>query len=92
MNKEQLFTVIRGLVELLYNLPGCAAGGCCHIITDDGNLDDNSIKFVIQWCNSIEHANRIDKDISLLLCKYLLRLTEDERFDALHYTNFSEQS
>lgn len=32
-------------LDLLYSLPGCAAGGPLHIVIDDGNVDDHHLDF-----------------------------------------------
>jgi len=35
------------LVKELYERNG--AGGCLHIVLDDGNLDDHNVEFCIRW-------------------------------------------
>lgn len=30
--------IIVGLIHILYCLPECGSGGCCHIVTDDNNI------------------------------------------------------
>jgi len=72
--------VIVGLIETLYSLPRCGAGGLCHIVTDDDNILDDDIKWVIDYCNEVENKNRIEKELVLLICELLLQLTFEQRF------------
>lgn len=66
-------------IQTLYSLPSCGAGGCCHIVTDDDNLQDKDLQFVIDYCNSPENADRVDKELSELICKLLLQLSFEQR-------------
>ena len=66
-------------IQTLYSLPSCGAGGCCHIVTDDDNLQDKDLQFVIDYCNSPENTDRVDKELSELICKLLLQLSFEQR-------------
>ena len=66
-------------IQTLYSLPGCGAGGCCHIVTDDGNIQDKDLQFVIDYCNRPENADCVDKELSELICKLLLQLSFEQR-------------
>ena len=82
-NKGDLKILVPILISALYNLPGCSTGGLCHIVTDDYNLEDHHIKFVIDYCNREENKFRIEKDLCILICEYLLQVPEDDRFEVL---------
>lgn len=43
-------------IKEYYSIEGNGAGGNLHIVTDDGNLDDDCIKFCIRRC-----VNKKDK-------------------------------
>ena len=73
------YQVISKLIYLLYDLDDCGAGGCCHFVTDDDNLYDDDLKFVIEYCQRKENANCIDKEISTLICTLLLDLSFAQR-------------
>ena len=56
------------------------AGGGCHIVLDDGNVDDRSVKFCITWCKDIKDPAGLD-----LMNRLLNDFTENER-RALYYS------
>ena len=66
-------------IQTLYSLPDCSSGGCCHIVTDDDNIQDENLQFVIDYCNMPENANMVDKELSELICKLLLQLSFEQR-------------
>lgn len=76
---NQKACVILKLIRLLYTLPGCGSGGLCHIVTDDDNIKDVDLLWVINYCNKPENANRVDAEISALICILLLNLNYDQR-------------
>ena len=55
------------------NQPGNAAGGSLHIILDDGNIEDNSVQYCIQY--AIEHKDRPGENLArkLLLLSWRQR-------------------
>jgi len=71
--------IILQSIKTLYSLPNCSAGGCCHIVTDDDNIQDEDLQFVIDYCNEPENADRVDKELSELICKLLLQLSFEQR-------------
>ena len=71
--------IIMMAIQMLYTLPGCGAGGCCHIVTDDDNIDDDSLQFVIEYCDRPENADRVDRELSKLICELLLQLSFEQR-------------
>jgi hypothetical protein len=59
------------LIEKYYETDG--AGGCCHILLDDGNYGHRNAKFCLDY--SIEHKDFWGETISRLL----LEFTEEEQ-------------
>ena len=55
------------------------AGGGCHIVLDDGNVDDRSVRYCITWCKNIKDSVGLD-----LMNRLLNDFTESER-RALYY-------
>jgi hypothetical protein len=84
MSIENIRIILPELIRELYSLPGCGCGGLCHIITDDYNTEDSDIKFVISEYNKPENSDRIDKDLGLLICNYLMQINDQfDRFKAM---------
>ena len=80
--------IIVDLIHILYDLPDCLSGGCCHIVTDDDNIDDDDLKWVMDYCHRPENKNCIDRELSYTLCEMLLQLTHEQRvclFDMMNY-------
>ena len=78
--------IIVELIHLLYDLPDCSAGGCCHIVTDDDNIEDNDLKFVIDYCNEPDNA-KLDKELSRTICELLLQLSREQRICLFYLMN-----
>lgn len=73
--------IIQGLVRILYNLPECMTGGLCHIVTDDGNIRDCDLKFVINQCSV--NPDEVDVELSKCICEIMSQLTIEQRAAAL---------
>lgn len=71
------FILLDKYCGLLYDLEGCACGGLAHVLIDDSNLDDGTIKFTLNLCD--KESDRIEADIVRLICKELSSLTYDQR-------------
>lgn len=71
--------IIEGMIHTLYDQPCCSCGGLCHIVTDDDNIRDEDLKFVIEYCEREENASRPDKELSSWICQLLLQLTFEQR-------------
>ena len=41
---------VRARIVAYYRKPGNEAGGYCHVVLDDGNLGDNSIRYCLGAC------------------------------------------
>ena len=68
---------IREYVSCLYKLDGCCTGGLLHIVLDDGNLDDDDIKWCLDRC--IENPEEEESGIGKLICEELLKLPMEQR-------------
>lgn len=71
--------IIEGMIHILYDQPDGVCGGLCHIVTDDDNIRDSDLKFVIEYCEEEENANCSDKELSSWICQLLLQLTFEQR-------------
>ena len=45
LTKQEIALAV--LFRAVYELPGHACGGCCHIVTDDDNIEDDNIDFCL---------------------------------------------
>ena len=70
---------INELISCLYNLEECECGGILHIVTDNDNLDDGSIKYCIEECYKEENKDREEIELAKLICNELLKLSIQER-------------
>jgi hypothetical protein len=61
------------LVRALYATPHGAAGGCLHIVLDDGNVEDASVLFCL------EHAQKEGCPTCEALACALLRMSKTQR-------------
>lgn len=68
---------IRELIACLYNLEGCCTGGLAHIITDDDNIEDHHIKFVLEECE--KNKDKEEAGLVKLICEELLKLSIQQR-------------
>lgn len=75
---------IRELISCLYQLEGCCGGGLCHIVTDDDNIDDESLLCVIEQAKA--NPEETESGLAILICEELLKLSLPER--ALLFSNF----
>lgn len=70
---------IRELIACLYALEGCCCGGLAHIVTDDNNIEDHHIQFVLNECNLDENKDREEVGLVKLICEELLKLSIQQR-------------
>lgn len=73
------FYLVKELIHLLYQLDECSTGGCCHIVTDDNNIYDRDLDWVIEYCNREETKDRIDRELSKTICIILKEMTFQQR-------------
>jgi hypothetical protein len=62
-----------GIVRDYYAKPGNSMGGSLHLVLEDGNIDDDSVRFCLQW--AIEKG---DQD-GIGLAGMLLTMTRTQR-------------
>lgn len=70
---------IRELINCLYQLEGCCCGGLAHIVTDDENIEDHHIQFVLDECDKEENQDREEVGLVKLICTELLKLSIQQR-------------
>ena len=71
--------LIKDMLSFLYDTLEEGCGGLCHIVTDDDNIDDDSLKFVIENASKEEFKDRKDKNVSIYICKSMLKLSLIQR-------------
>lgn len=61
------------MIHVLYTY--CCSGGCCHIVTDNNNIYDEDLDWVIEFSQKEENKNRIEAELSIAICKMLKTMT-----------------
>ena len=61
----------------LYRLEGCETGGLLHVVLDDDNYDIPNLVSTFKDC--MQHPEKEESVIGLLICKELLKLSTEER-------------
>lgn len=61
----------------LYQLPGCGAGGCLHILLDDSNYRDSDLEFCRQYCE--KHAEGEERELAMKILDIYSEMTLQER-------------
>jgi hypothetical protein len=61
----------------LYQLPGCGAGGCLHILLDDNNYRDSDLEFCRKYCE--ENAEGEERELAIKILKIYSALSLEER-------------
>lgn len=83
MNKHVAYhpamPIIYQMIQTLYEINDCGCGGLAHIVTDDDNIDDRSIRFVDGESCSEQNQDRIEAPLVHCIMTYLLKLTYDQR-------------
>ena len=90
------FSPVAKMIHVLYELDGCLCGGKCHIVTDDNNIRNSDLEFVIEECNNDIHA--IDSELSRAICEAMLQMTIEQRIilfysiesDSFIFENYTE--
>ncbi len=72
---------VKELIAYYYDLPDKAAGGCLHIVLDDGNTDLHCINYCQEVCE------QKDDTFGYFLCDVLMEFTEEE-LDKLYEKDF----
>lgn len=71
--------LLERLIHVLYKLPDCNCGGICHVITDDDNITDEVIKYVLEFAKEKNNESRIEKGLCELICNTMLELSYEKR-------------
>ena len=58
-----------------YAKEGNICGGALHIVLDDGNIEDENVRFCREIAGELQDSDAVD------LCNALLTITEDMRHD-----------
>lgn len=67
------------LVGHLYNDMREGSGGMLHIVLDDFNIDDDDLKWCIEYCNQSENRDSHDRDICIEIAQRMLKLSREAR-------------
>lgn len=54
--------IIKDLLTALYNIPDCGCGGCAHVVTDDMNVSDSDIDFIVKYAKENSYAPEAAQD------------------------------
>lgn len=73
-------SAVRGLIREYVSKPGNSVGGSLHIVIEDGNTEQEFIRFCRQWA-----LDREDSD-GVRLADVLLSMTMAERASALGFS------
>ena len=75
MTEERKPTVpeVAPLVRAYYAKPGNGAGGCLHVVLDDGNVEDEFVQ------DALELARKEGDDDGVALAGLLLRMSRTQR-------------
>lgn len=76
---SQHLETIQRYIECLYSIEGCSCGGLLHILTDDGNVQDNDIDWCLEYIEREENRGREEYEISKLICKEMKKLSLPQR-------------
>jgi len=73
--------LVIALIRALYELPGCSSGGMCHIVTDDDNVRDSDLLYVINQCRYYYERwpDHIENKLAELICETYLEMTYGQR-------------
>ena len=72
MTKPTIPDVLPSVLEY-YAMPGNSAGGTLHIVLDDGNIDDGSVRFCLDRATEEGDAKGVE------LAGLLLRMSKTQR-------------
>ena len=69
------------LIHALYRLPDCSCGGTGHVITDDENVRDCDLAWMMEMLKSDDKffVESPESDLVELICKELLEMTYEQR-------------
>lgn len=84
------YPLLKVLINALYDLPNCGTGGICHIVTDDENVRDSDLSYVLGECyaNNPLWNGHIEKPLAALICKLFLEMEYKQRVCFITLMNF----
>lgn len=74
-----LTTHVMFLVKELYKTEEGGSGCCLHIVTDDGNIEDGSVKFCLDQAIKENHTKCIE------IAALMLHMTKTQRNKIYHH-------
>jgi hypothetical protein len=70
--------------DLIKLYKSSCVGGNCHIVTDDKNVDDDSIRYCLNAVNKNYHEQSEElQAVELRILNHLLTIKEDDRYSLL---------
>ena len=84
---DECFDILKGVIDKLYSIPGCGAGGPCHIVTDDDNVRVCDLRYVISSLVMDEQLESYGGVEALMICATLLYLPYRKRVAFMYYYN-----
>lgn len=84
-NKEEIvnMNITLACINHLYHYIS-GAGGSCHVVTDDDNIEDDDLKWCIDYCDSEDAKESYDRHLCKFICEQLLRLKREYRIILLN--------
>lgn len=76
--------MVRELISCLYQIEGCSCGGLAHVMVDDNNFTDSTIKCVRKCCD--EEPDKLEVGLVRLICDEMEKLSLQQR--ALLFTSY----
>ena len=73
MNGKPTVPEVLPKVRKYYAMPGNGAGGCLHIVLDDGNVLDHHVRYCLDWAFGIRDIPGVE------LAELLLRMSKTQR-------------
>jgi hypothetical protein len=73
------------LIQILYSEYNEVCGGLLHVLIDDDNFDDGTVKWSIDYCQEEEHKYCPSRNVSLKIAERFLTHTFQERVCMSHH-------
>lgn len=73
LTRKPTIPEVMPLVRELYATPQGTCGCCLHIVLDDGNIEDDHVRFCVDWAVKHDHPKCAE------LARVLLRMSKTQR-------------
>lgn len=86
---HEKFPIVRDMIWALYDY--CTSGGCCHVVTDDDNIYDDDLDFVIEYSSREENKNSMESELCIAICTAMKQMTFLQRailFDSMAFDDY----